>query len=217
MPVASIEPVQPSLEDVFLDVVGTGGDDRCARRSPSHARSSARSARDRRTLMMLLFVPAFFLLLYGYALNFDIRHVRLGVDDRDRTAESRALVVRVRQLGLLRPGRDRRRTTREAIAADGPQRRCAPSLVHSRRARPGAADADRPSPVQVLLNGDNANTATTVMGYAVTIVRSESARYQPLQGRRPPPAGRRWSRASGTTRSCAARCSWCPGSSPTSR
>src|SRR5204862_637114 len=32
---------------------------------------------------------------------------------------------------------------------------------------------------QVLLNGDNANTATTVMGYAVTIIRSESARYAP--------------------------------------
>ena len=47
--------------------------------------------RDTRTLMTLLFVPAFFLLLYGYALNFDIRHVGLGVDDRDRTAESRAL------------------------------------------------------------------------------------------------------------------------------
>ena len=34
------------------------------------------------------------------------------------------------------------------------------------------------APVQVLLNGDNANTATTVMGYALTILRSESARYQ---------------------------------------
>ena len=34
-----------------------------------------------------------------------------------------------------------------------------------------------PIAVQVLLNGDNANTATTVMGYALTIIRSESARY----------------------------------------
>ena len=34
--------------------------------------------RDRRTLMILLFIPVFFLLLYGYALNFDIRHVRAG-------------------------------------------------------------------------------------------------------------------------------------------
>ncbi len=31
--------------------------------------------RDRRTLMILLFVPAFFLLVYGYALNFDIRNI----------------------------------------------------------------------------------------------------------------------------------------------
>ena len=48
--------------------------------------------RDRRTLMILLFIPAFFLLLFGYALNFDIRHVRLAVEDRDGTPESRRLV-----------------------------------------------------------------------------------------------------------------------------
>ena len=39
--------------------------------------------RDRRTLMILLFVPAFFLLLYGYALNFDIRNIPLAVQDND--------------------------------------------------------------------------------------------------------------------------------------
>src|SRR3954454_20988582 len=48
--------------------------------------------RDRRTLMILLFIPVFFLLLFGYALNFDIRHVRLAVEDRDHTPESRRLV-----------------------------------------------------------------------------------------------------------------------------
>jgi ABC-2 type transport system permease protein len=32
--------------------------------------------------------------------------------------------------------------------------------------------------VQVLLNGDNANTATTAMGYALTILQSESMKYQ---------------------------------------
>jgi ABC-2 type transport system permease protein len=35
-----------------------------------------------------------------------------------------------------------------------------------------------PVPVQLLLNGDNANTATTVMGYALTIVQSDAARRQ---------------------------------------
>ena len=49
-------------------------------------------ARDRLTLGILLLVPAFFLLLFGYALNWDIRHVAIAVDDRDRTERSRALV-----------------------------------------------------------------------------------------------------------------------------
>ena len=49
--------------------------------------------RDRRSLLILVFIPAFFLFLYGYALNFDIRHVSLAVQDRDGTAESRALIA----------------------------------------------------------------------------------------------------------------------------
>jgi len=59
--------------------------------------------RDRRTLLTLLFVPVFFLLLYGYALNFDIRHVRLAVEDRDHTPASRSLVAAFVNSGLLRP------------------------------------------------------------------------------------------------------------------
>ena len=49
-------------------------------------------ARDRRSLMVLLFVPAFFLLLYGYALNFDVQNIQLAVHDNDRSQASRELV-----------------------------------------------------------------------------------------------------------------------------
>ena len=49
-------------------------------------------ARDRRSLLVLLFVPAFFLLLYGYALNFDVQHIRLAVEDDDRNPASRELM-----------------------------------------------------------------------------------------------------------------------------
>jgi len=48
--------------------------------------------RDKRTLLILLFIPAFFLLLFGYALNFDIRNVTLAVQDQDRSTRSRELV-----------------------------------------------------------------------------------------------------------------------------
>src|SRR3954471_20651509 len=130
--------------------------------------------RDTRTLLTLLFVPAFFLLLYGYALNFDIRHVALGVDDRDRTADSRALIAAFVNSGYfdLVAMVDAAETTR---------------LMDTNAVRavlvipPGFGRAVRTATavaVQVLLNGDNANTATTVMGYAATIIRSESARHQ---------------------------------------
>ncbi len=77
----------PSLEDVFLDVVGA-----CVRRIAVGRKEFRQIARDRRSLLVLLFVPAFFLLLYGYALNFDVSHIRLAVDDHDRTPASRELV-----------------------------------------------------------------------------------------------------------------------------
>ena len=132
--------------------------------------------RDRRTLMILLFIPAFFLLLFGYALNFDIRHVRLAVEDRDGTPESRRLVSAFVNSGyfdlVARVTSEReivdlmdRGTVRAAIVVpDG----------LARDVRRG-----RTALVQVLINGDNANTAATVMGYAQTIIATESRRYVP--------------------------------------
>jgi len=49
--------------------------------------------RDSRTLMILIVVPTFFLFLYGYALNFDIRHVSMAVEDRDDSPASHDLVA----------------------------------------------------------------------------------------------------------------------------
>src|SRR5712692_159326 len=131
--------------------------------------------RDPRTLMTLLFVPAFFLLLYGYALNFDIRHVRLAVDDRDRTIESRALIAAFVNSGYF----DLVASVDEAGATRLMNRYDVRAVVVIPSGLGRAVRTAKPVAVQVLLNGDNANTATTVMGYALTIIRSESARYQP--------------------------------------
>ena len=49
--------------------------------------------RDPLSLAMLIGLPAFMLVLYGFALNFDVRHVRLAVQDLDRSAASRELVA----------------------------------------------------------------------------------------------------------------------------
>src|SRR5438445_13809732 len=46
--------------------------------------------RDRRSLGVLLVVPAFMLIMFGYALNYDVRHLRLAVYDQDQSSTSRA-------------------------------------------------------------------------------------------------------------------------------
>jgi drug efflux transport system permease protein len=129
-------------------------------------------SRDRRTLVILLFVPAFFLFLYGYALNFDIRHVALGVEDRDQSAESRQLIASfVRSTYFDDVGR----VTSEGEIAEAIDRGWARAVLvipddFSRRLRQG-----NPAEVQVVINGDNANTATTVLGYANAVLSAASS------------------------------------------
>ena len=128
--------------------------------------------RDRRTLLILLFVPAMFLLLYGYALNFDIRNVALAVEDRDRSAQSRALVSAFVNSGYFDMVAD--------VTSDEQLNR----LFNRNAARaaliiPNDYGRDvvnrQPVDVQVIVDGDNANTATTVIGYAQAIVGEVAA------------------------------------------
>ena len=131
--------------------------------------------RDRRTLLILLFVPAFFLLVYGYALNFDLRHIRLAVQDNDRSSASRELISAFVNSGYF------------DYAGDVPNAEAISSVIDWDAARavlviPGGfgarAASGRPANVQLIVNGDNANTATTVVGYALGIVTALSARYE---------------------------------------
>lgn len=129
-------------------------------------------SRDRRTLLILIFVPALFLLLYGYALNFDIRNIKLAVDDRDGTTASRALIAAFTNSGYFTyagsvyggPTLERMIDTNDARAA---------LVIPANYSR----DLARRTPVriQVIVNGDNANTAAAVVGYAGAIVAEAGA------------------------------------------
>jgi ABC-2 type transport system permease protein len=128
--------------------------------------------RDRRTLTILIFVPAFFLLLYGYALNFDIRHIRLVVEDRDGSPESRAIVSAFINSGYF----DHAATVfshRDAERMLDLNQARAVLVIDEGFARD--VKAGRTGSVQVIVSGDNANTATTVIGYASNILRTVGA------------------------------------------
>lgn len=124
--------------------------------------------RDRRTLVILVFLPTFFLFLYGYALNFDVRHVAVAVEDRDHSSASRALVAALERSTYF----DIVATTLSSEEANAlvDRGRVRAVLVipgdFSRRIQEGAA-----AEVQILIDGDNANTATTVLGYVTAVLR----------------------------------------------
>jgi len=131
--------------------------------------------RDRRSLLVLLFVPAFFLLLYGYALNFDVQHVRLAVEDDDRSPASRALIsafVNSGYFDLVASVTNDREYERLIDLGD-----VRAVLVIPRGLERKLLTGQR-VPVQVILNGDNSNAAATVMGYALRILQTASAPYQ---------------------------------------
>jgi ABC-2 type transport system permease protein len=126
-------------------------------------------ARDRRSLMVLLFVPAFFLLLYGYALSFDVRNIRLAIHDNDRSSASRDLINAFVSSGYFQ------------LAADVSGAREYEELIERGEVRavlviPVGFQRDllngQRVPVQFIINGDNSNTATTVMGYALRILQT---------------------------------------------
>ena len=133
--------------------------------------------RDRRTLLVLIVVPTFFLFLYGYALNFDIRNVRLAVDDRDGSSESREVVSAFARSAyfdvVAAPvGHDEgdrlidRGTLRVLLVI--------PAGFGRTVLNGGTGD------LQLILDGDNANSATTVLGYTTGVLRQLSATWSGL-------------------------------------
>jgi ABC-2 type transport system permease protein len=118
--------------------------------------------RDPLSLGLLIFVPALLLVLYGYALSFDVKHIRLGVLDEDRTQPSRQFLDGFFQ----NPYFDHICTL--------PRRSEADELLNCGKVRavliipPGFAKAisrGDTAKVQVLVDGADANSASTTVGY----------------------------------------------------
>jgi len=131
------------------------------------------ASRDPLSLAMLLGLPTVMLLMYGYAINFDVRHVRLAVRDLDKSRESRELVASFvnstyfDQVAEAGAGDDLDRLTERRVAK-------AVLLLPEGFARTLAKGET--ASVQLVVDGADANTATTVMGYASALIGAANAR-----------------------------------------
>jgi len=125
--------------------------------------------RDALSLLLLLGLPTFFLVLYGFALNFDVRHVALAVQDDDMSAASRELVSTfVNSIYFDRVASPPAGTDLESLL----ESRAAKAVLVIPRGFASRLEAGRRAPVQLLLDGSDAITATTVLGYAGALTAS---------------------------------------------
>ena len=129
--------------------------------------------RDARSLMFMIFLPAFMLLMFGYALNFDVKHIPLAVVDEDGSRTSRDLI-------------DKFRTTEyfDLKAVLGKTREIDPLMgreaIRAALVIPPEFSEDllagRSPSVQVIVDGSNAMSGTTAAGYVGAILQSYSQR-----------------------------------------
>ncbi len=125
--------------------------------------------RDRRLTISLIVPPMLQILLFGFALDADVRNLRLGVVDESRTAESRELisVLTENDTFQLTGSYPTPAALGQALAAGRLDVGVVVPYEFARRRARG-----RPATVQVLLNAANANTAQIAQGYVEGAVAS---------------------------------------------
>ena len=139
--------------------------------------------RDRRLTLSLIVPPTLQILLFGFALDAEVRDLRLGIVDESRTAESRALISTLAENATFTLAGSY--ATATALGQDLAAGRLEIGVVvpydfARLRAR------GRPATIQVLLNAANANTAQIAQGsvegaVAWTNARLDGGRAAPVE------------------------------------
>ncbi len=129
--------------------------------------------RDSRSLIFMIFIPGFMLILFGFALNFDVKHIPLAVVDQDRSRASRDLVAKFRATEYFDLKTELQKT--EGIDSLMGRERIRAALIIPVKFSDDLLAGRSPS-VQVIVDGSNAVSGTTAAGYAAAILQSTSQR-----------------------------------------
>lgn len=131
--------------------------------------------RDRRSFGILLFLPIFMLFMFGYALTFDVSHVKMAVWDQDKSSESREFSNQFFNTEYFDYREDLNSDQKIDFLLDSREVvvvMIIPSDFSKKLMRNEKSD------VQFLIDGSNANEATTIQSYISLITQNYSSKYQ---------------------------------------
>ena len=131
--------------------------------------------RDSRSLIIVLIMPIILVLLFGYGVNLDLKHLPIYVYDRDGSQQSQDLLKHFQAsdyfeiVRVVNSYRDLTRAIDDGHAKMG----IVIPWDFSQRLRDG-----RPPSVQALVDGTDDNTANVLIGYAQAVVQGYSSDIQ---------------------------------------
>jgi len=131
--------------------------------------------RDPRMRFVLFVIPALQTVIFGYAVNMDVKNIPTAILDRDNSAESRDLVAIMGSSGYFKTVARIEHYDQAGALLDRGTVRVALVINH------GFAEdlhAGRASAVQVLLDGSDSNTAGVISGYLGRLAIAYNSRLQ---------------------------------------
>ncbi len=146
--------------------------DTMARIRPVIVKEFRQIRRDKVSLAILLLIPAFLMFMIGYALNFDVKHVKLAFYDLDKTSASREFQRAFLNseyfdsAGALIAYRDV-----DAMLGSG----AASAVIVIPRDFSKDLLADKNVPLQVIIDGADSNTGTIALGYITRVIQAYSS------------------------------------------
>src|SRR6056297_1477202 len=127
--------------------------------------------RDPRTLGVLLFIPLFLLLMFGYAISLDVKHIKLGAMDYDRSAESRELIRKSGATEYFEWHGYVENLESVDYFLESEELQCVVVVPKGYARSLGRGET---ASLQILIDGTNSNVGATAMGYIQRIVQNTS-------------------------------------------
>jgi ABC-2 type transport system permease protein len=129
-------------------------------------------SRDPRSLIVLLVFPSLLVLLIGYALNFDVKHISFAVFDQDKSARSREIIRSFSNTEYF-DFKYAVESYREVDALLDEGKALIAVVIPTNFSKNLLAGRD--VAIQVLVDGSNSNTATTAISYISSITQTYSS------------------------------------------
>lgn len=133
-------------------------------------------SRDTRFLIILFSLPVFLLVLFGYAVNFDVKHIKLAVQDLDKSKESREFIQSLTSSEYFDFVEYINEESKSTTALD--EKRAQVVMVIPSDFSEKMYRAKEEAKVQFLIDGVDGNTATIIKNYVEASTLKYNSEFQ---------------------------------------